>query len=204
MLPFELLSPKIKELLLKLEKKDKIERNSYVDRSRRLRQIPRETGEFLFQFLSIYAPRFSFLGLEIGTSAGYSAIWQGLALEMNGQGTLISLENDPDKYNEALENIKTAEITENVKLIQADAKNYLKNLSQVNLNYIFLDAEKEDYLDYYNLIRDRMVSGSVLIADNVISHASVMHEFLEKIKLDEKVVMTILPIGKGLALLKWL
>lgn len=204
MRPFDLLSSKTKEVLLKLEERDAQERIDETEGSIRLRQIPRESGEFLYQFLTIHASRFDLLGIEIGSSGGYSTIWQALALESNGQGTLISLEIDPIKVKLAEKNLKNADITQFAIVIQTDAKRYLKNLPRTHLHYVFLDAEKEDYLDYYKLISPHMRSGSVMIADNMLSHEEDMTEFLNVIYQDTRVSGLVLPVGKGLALVRWL
>ncbi|MHA2365275.1 MAG: O-methyltransferase [Candidatus Hodarchaeales archaeon] len=205
MRPFDILSTSVQEILIKLEQQDKEEREINLDQSIRLRQIPRETGEYLFQFLTIHASKFGseFIGLEIGTSGGYSTIWQGIALKLNRIGTIISLEIDPNKYKLAQENIKLANVEDYVKLVNTNAKNYLKDL-YANIHYVFIDAEKKDYLLYFDLLVEKLLSGAVLIADNAISHADDLSEFLETVQKNSRVSDIILPIGKGLALIRWL
>ncbi len=193
---------------MKLEDQDKKEREKKIGRALRLRQIPRETGEFLHQFLLVHLQAFpsEFIGLEIGTSGGYSTIWQGLALKTMGRGKLISLDIDPRKYEIAEKNIQDAQVDRFVELYLTDAKKYIKNCPYDKLQYVFLDAEKEDYLDYYNLLKKRgcLVKGSVLIADNVISHEEELKEFLKTISTDSNVSSIIVSIGSGLAIIWWL
>jgi len=193
----------VQEILIKLEEKDKKERKAGIDRLLRLRQIPRETGEFLFQFLLTYSQIPDFLGLEIGTSGGYSTIWQGRALVKSGQGKLISLDHDPKKYQLASQNITSTGVSQFVELIHEDAKDYLKK-TRNQFNYVFMDCEKEDYLYFFEFLVNRLTRGSVLIADNVISHVDNMQEFIELINSDSRVSSIILPIGSGLALVYWL
>ena len=193
----------MQEILIKLEEKDKKERKAGIDRLLRLRQIPRETGEFLFQFLLTYSQIPDFLGLEIGTSGGYSTIWQGRALVKSGQGKLISLDHDPKKYQLASQNITSTGVSQFVELIHEDAKDYLKK-TRNQFNYVFMDCEKEDYLYFFEFLVNRLTRGSVLIADNVISHVDNMQEFIELINSDSRVSSIILPIGSGLALVYWL
>ena len=143
MQPFDLFPTSLQKILVKLEDQDRKEREAKLDRMQRLRQIPRETGEFLFQFLTTFTPQFSnFVGLEIGTSGGYSTLWQGMALVTNGHGKLISLDNDPTKHQLASENIKSTEVSKYVELIQGDAKDYLKK-SKERFSYVFMDCEKD-------------------------------------------------------------
>jgi predicted O-methyltransferase YrrM len=202
--PFDLFPTSLKKILIKLEDQDRKQRETKLDRMQRLRQIPRETGEFLFQFLTTFTPQFpEFTGLEIGTSGGYSTLWQGMALVTNGHGKFISLDNDPIKYRFASENIKFTEVSKYVELIQGDAKNYLKK-SNERFSYVFMDCEKEDYVYFYNSLVDRLSSGAVLIADNVISHADDLQDFIRQVKNDSRVSTVISPIGSGLALIRWI
>lgn len=207
MKPFDLIPIELQKVLNTLEEQDQRERRENLQRTLRLRQIPRETGEFLFQFLLIHVPGYSkdFTGIEIGTSGGYSALWQSLALFNIGYGQLISIDNDPVKYKQASENLNRSPIKEHVKLIQADAKEYLKNYNGKEIQYMFLDAEKEDYCTYYAILKDQMQlsSGAILIADNVISHEDELADFISIIQSDDKVSSIIISVGKGLAVVRW-
>jgi predicted O-methyltransferase YrrM len=203
---FELLSPDVQRILLKLEEQDKTERVMNLDSSLRLRQIPRETGEFLFQFISIYAELYdNFTGIEIGTSGGYSTLWQAHALSNIGHGLLISLDNDPRKYELASKNIQSTSVSKYVNLIQCDAKEYLRDLSDQEIHYVFLDAEKKDYQDYYQILAncECISDNMVLIADNVISHSDQLGDFLKTVQEDPKVLSIILTIGQGLSFIRW-
>ncbi|MFW9905286.1 MAG: O-methyltransferase [Candidatus Thorarchaeota archaeon] len=204
MQPFDLLPSPVQKILINLEEKDRKERDAGLDRLKRLRQIPRETGEFLFQFLMTFSLQFpDFLGLEIGTSGGYSTLWQGMALVRNGHGRLISIDHDPKKYKMANENVLSTEASQFVELIHGDAKDFLKK-SQNTFNYVFIDCEKEDYCYFFESLVNRLTPGTVLIADNVISHADYMEGFINQIKCNSKVSSVILTIGSGLAFTRWI
>ncbi|MHA2233179.1 MAG: O-methyltransferase [Candidatus Hodarchaeales archaeon] len=205
MRPFDLLPSPTQKVLARLEMQDKTERASNLDQSIRLRQVPRETGEFFYMFLTIHAPKFGshFLGLEIGSSGGYSAIWQGLALQKIGHGRLISLDIDPHKIQVAQENINEAGTAERIQLEVADAKDYLRNSPFDKFQYVFMDCEKEDYLFYYDLLVEKWLQrDSIVIADNVISHAEELAGFLNRVESDGRVAGVIMPIGKGLSLIR--
>ncbi|MFX0172761.1 MAG: O-methyltransferase [Candidatus Hodarchaeota archaeon] len=204
--PFELLSHDVQKILSILEEQDKTERAMNLDSSLRLRQIPRETGEFLYQFISIYAELYeNFTGVEIGTSGGYSTLWQAHALSDIGHGLLISLDNDPRKYQLASKNIQSTSISKYVNLIQCDAKEYLRDLTDQEIHYVFLDAEKKDYQDYYQILTNCgcISDNMVLIADNVISHAEQLEDFLKTVQEDSNVLSIILTIGQGLSFIRW-
>ena len=126
-----------------------------------------------------------------------------MALKTNDNGRLISIDQDPKKYLYASENIKSTDAGRYVELIQGDAKEYLKK-SQEKFSYVFMDCEKEDYLYFFNFFVNRLIRGAVLIADNVISHAHNLQNFIKQINDDSRISSTILPIGSGLAFLRWL
>ncbi|MFX0114310.1 MAG: O-methyltransferase [Candidatus Hodarchaeota archaeon] len=193
------------KVLLRLEEQDHAEREAKLDVSVRLRQIPRATGEFLYLFLASHAQKYfpRFLGLEIGSSGGYSTIWQGQALQALGHGKLISLDIDPRKIRLAQENIKEANCIKHLEVVQANAKDYLQRSPYQNFHYVFLDAEKEDYLQYYEMLVEKWLpKDAVIIADNVISHGEDLGDFLERVDNDDRVMNTTLPIGKGLSLIR--
>ena len=202
MKPFDLLPSYIQEVLVKLEEQDTKERAAGAHISKRLRQIPRETGEYLYSFLTSLIAKPSFVGLEIGGSGGYSGIWQGAACQAKRMGKLYSIENDTRKNEIARENVKNARLEQHLELINADAKRYISDFTG-KFDYIFLDAEKEDYSTYYRLLDRKVHPGTVLIADNVISHANDMEDFLKAITRDPMVITYILPVGKGLAIVTW-
>lgn len=203
--PFDTLEKNISETMEKLEKQEFYETSHDIDKKLRLRQIPRETGEFMYQALYHYGKLVNkpIIGIEIGTSGGYSGIWQALGLRRIGtkNNKIFSLENDPKKLSLARENIHNCNLEHIIDIIEIDAEKYLENQrnSHKKFNYFFIDAEKEDYAKYYTIIKDLAQNNAILFADNVISHENELKDFLELIAKDEGVISTIIPIGKGLA-----
>jgi predicted O-methyltransferase YrrM len=201
---FDRLEVQERELLLRLEKQDAEEREKNIDRKLRLRQIPRETGEYLYLIISLQLDyNKNWLGLEIGASGGYSTIWQSLALKIYGEGKLFSLEIDSNKVKLAESNINKLGLKKYTSIVHIDAKEYIKN-SQEKYNFIFMDAEKSDYQLYLEQLKKHTDPGSICIIDNVISHAEDLKDFFVFMNNDEKILYSILPIGKGLGFIKFL
>ena len=199
---FDHLPKEIQQLLVQLEERDKEERKNAVETKKRLRQIPRETGEFLFNFISSLVQNTNdWTGLEIGGSGGYSTIWQGLALKSAKKGSLKSLEIDEKKVELANKNLSAVGLTDYVQLIHTDAKKFV-NETKIKFSYVFLDAEKEDYLYYFKQLEHKVYPGCIWIADNLISHADDMKEFVNYLDENKHVRYTILSIGKGLAFIE--
>ena len=102
--------------------------------------------------------------LEVGTLIGYSAILMGKAL--GKEAHLITIEIDADNAEIAKENIRKAEILPTVEVLVGDAIEVIPEL-EGRFDLIFIDAEKEKYLDYLRLIEDKLHRGSIIVADNV-------------------------------------
>lgn len=82
-----------------------------------------------------------------------------------------------------------------MELLQGNALDLLPKYN--NISFCFLDAEKENYLNYYQIVAPKMVEGGILVADNVISHREVLEPFINHVMKDPRVDSLIVPIGKG-------
>ncbi len=134
--------------------------------------------------------------VEIGTSAGYSTLWLTLACrQMEREVEIITFELLPEKITLARETFNRAGVNAFVKLIHGDARDYLSDMKEIA--FCFLDAEKDVYADCYEAIIPNMVSGGLLIADNVISHQDALQPFIDHALADIRVDAVIAPIGKG-------
>ncbi len=174
-----------------LEKLDTTDRIDGTERMKRLRQIPAETGKFLALMASMVP---SGRIIEIGTSAGYSTLWLTLAAKLKKQ-KVITFELLKEKIALAKETFHLAEVEGTVELIEGDARNLLENYTDIS--FCFLDAEKEDYNNYYDIIIPKLVAGGLLIADNVISHKEDLKSFVIKAREDFRLDVSVVPIGKG-------
>ncbi|MCK4479224.1 MAG: O-methyltransferase [Candidatus Lokiarchaeota archaeon] len=181
----------IKKRMEYLEELDTKDRIDGTPRMERLRQIPHETGKFV-SLLAASAPKGDFL--EIGTSAGYSALWIALACKLNGN-KLITFEILEEKATLAKETFKSTNLNDVIELIEGDARDYIPNYK--NISFCFLDAEKEVYGDCYELVIPNLIKGGILVADNAINHYETLKPMLDKALADERVDALIVPIGKG-------
>jgi caffeoyl-CoA O-methyltransferase len=181
----------IKERMDYLESLDKEDRSAGKPPEERLRQVPPQTGKFL-ALLAATAPEGTYL--EIGTSGGYSAMWLSLACKELGR-KLVTFEVLEEKVKIAWETFKVTRLEDIVELVEGDAREYLQNYK--NIGFCFLDAEKEDYLDCYEKVVPNMISGGILVADNVISHREILEPMIERALKDKRVDALVVPIGRG-------
>ncbi len=181
----------IRDRMRQLEEMDTRDRADGTQHMQRLRQIPPETGKFL-AMQAAGAPEGKYI--EIGTSAGYSALWLALACREVGR-KLTTFEMLEEKATLARETFRLADVEDVVELIVGDAREYLGDME--GISFCFLDAEKEIYGDCYEAVVPNLVPGGILIADNAINHAETLQPMLDRALSDERVDAVILPIGKG-------
>lgn len=117
--------------------------------------------------------------LELGTLAGYSTIWMARALPADGK--LISLEYEQLHADVATENIKRAGLDKQVEIRVGKGLDLLPQLQQEQkvFDMIFIDADKEPYMEYFQWALKLSHPGTLIIADNVIREGKVLNETSE-------------------------
>jgi predicted O-methyltransferase YrrM len=103
--------------------------------------------------------------VEIGTSNGYSGIWFCLALRTTG-GKLTTHEIDAPRASLARENFKRAGVAEIVTLVEGDAHETVKKIKEP-IDVLFLDADKEGYVDYLTKLLPQVRAGGLILAHNM-------------------------------------
>lgn len=147
--------------------------------------------------------------LEIGTYTGYSALCIAEGLDIGGTIDTIDI-------NEELQQIQNKFFDKSgfAKQINQHLGNALDIIPKINKTFdlVFLDADKENYIEYFNLIIDKVNSGGVIIADNVLWSGKVIKadtndlvtnkliEFNNLINKDKRIENIILPLRDGLSI----
>jgi caffeoyl-CoA O-methyltransferase len=188
-----MLDERVLDVLARLEAEDAEERARGVPASERSRQVARETGKFLFSFV---APQNDCGVLEIGGSRGYSTIWLAAGVRYFS-GRVLSLEHDPKKIEAWQRNVADADLEEWAELLEGDAFDTLPQVQDV-FDVVFLDAEKDDYEVLFNLARDKIEPGAVVIADNVLSHVDTLGAYSRARQADPTLVSVTVPLDRGL------
>tara|TARA_B100000282_G_scaffold281733_1_gene243963 strand:- start:4964 stop:5608 length:645 start_codon:yes stop_codon:yes gene_type:complete len=150
--------------------------------------------------------------LEIGTYTGYSTLCLIEGLEK--KGLIHTIDHNEELLNIQNKFFKRAKVSNRIKQYTGDAKEIIKNL-EVKFDLIFIDADKENYSLYYDLVFDKLKSGGIIIADNILWSGKILEKvekddyatqsiinFNNKIKNDERVEKIILPIRDGLSLIR--
>ena len=150
--------------------------------------------------------------LEIGTFTGFSALSMALVLPIEGK--LVALDKDKKITDKAKSFFKKAKVDNKISMIVDDARNSLKSLLKVNsvFDLIFIDADKSNYINYFDFAIKLVKRNGIIIFDNVLWHGDVakkeivnnqteeMRKFNNYIKNDKKIEKTILPLGDGLTI----
>jgi caffeoyl-CoA O-methyltransferase len=118
--------------------------------------------------------------LEIGTSTGHSAIWIAWALSKTG-GKLITIEIDEGRHKTALKNFKRAGVEDFIDARLADAHQLVKEL-QGPFDFVFSDADKEGYTQYFKDVEPKLAKGGCFTAHNVINPYGGVREFLDYVR----------------------
>ena len=132
-------------------------------------QVSPETGKLLGMFVKMISAKNV---LEIGTLTGYSTIWMARALPPDGKVTTLELTKV--HADEALSNYKKAGLDSRINLILGKALESLDTLSGNSFDLVFIDADKENCVNYFNKVIDMVRTGGLIITDNTLRRGEVI------------------------------
>lgn len=153
--------------------------------------------------------------LELGTFTGYSAIC--LASALGEKGHLDTLELNDELEDLITEGFEKAGLTDRITLHIGDCKQTLRRLREEGKEYdlVYMDANKREYCEYYDLVFDLVRPGGLILADNVLWDGKVCQNplpqdrqtlsiarFNDLIKADPRVENVILPLRDGLSIIR--
>ena len=150
--------------------------------------------------------------LEIGTFTGYSAL--SMALVMETDGLITCLDKNKETSDTANNFFKKANVNNKIDLIIGSAIENLNKLINKNkyFDLIFIDADKENYIKYYDLAFQLLSTNGLILIDNVLWKGEVINnnkndkmtniikDFNTYIKNDNRIYKTILPLGDGVTI----
>jgi predicted O-methyltransferase YrrM len=117
--------------------------------------------------------------VEIGTSNGYASIWFCLALRTTS-GKLTTFEIDARRASLARQNFERAGVDKLVTIIEGDAHEKVTMIKEP-IDIVFIDADKDGYLDYLNKLLPLVRPGGLILAHNTTDVGSQMQDYLEAI-----------------------
>jgi predicted O-methyltransferase YrrM len=141
--------------------------------------IPYSDGKILYDLILKHRYK---KAMDIGTSTGLSAIWMAWALSKTG-GKLITIEIDEGRHKRALANFKEAGLSDYIDARLADAHNLVKKKLEGPFDFIFSDADKDWYKNYFVDLAPKLEVGGCFTAHNASNTGSEgIREFIEYVK----------------------
>ena len=178
-------------VLEQLYAEDAAQRAAGLPSSQRTRNVERETGHWLALIVrAMNAPQV----LEIGSSNGVSTIWLAAAARQNG-GRVTGTEIIPERAAEANRNLAAAGLDAVARVVAGDARTTIASLPG-SFDLVFIDAEKDDYVDHLEAVVDRVRIGGLILADNVVSHDVSAYQAAVRARSDLESVT--IPIDRGI------
>ena len=167
-------------------------------------------GRVLSMFSKMIKPKAI---LEIGTYTGYAALC--MAEGLTADSVLHTIDIDEELETRINKFVSQSPFAHQVKLHIGNALDIIPTLNE-SFDLVFIDADKENYAAYYDLLIDRLPSGAVLIADNVLWSGKVLEadqlpkdndtkaldSFNKKIQADSRVENVLMPIRDGLMVIR--
>jgi len=166
-------------------------------------------GQLLKMLSSMLSPRNI---LEIGTYTGYSGICLAQGLAEGGKLYTIDINDEIEDFTMSF--IEKAELTDKIEFLIGDALEIIPTLDK-QWDLVFIDADKRDYLNYYNAVIDNVRSGGFILADDVLWDGKVVEKvekndkqtqgiiaFNQFVQEDERVENVIIPLRHGITLIR--
>jgi len=199
-----MINEKIQNVLSRLEKDIDYE-NSHRDEvpsEKRLNCISKNIGTFYNIMLkSIHAKNI----LEIGMSVGYSGLWFADAIMSNTQdGQIITIDREQFKIDSATRNFEEAGVSSLIKIREGEARKILHEIKEEfgenYFDFIFIDADKESYIEYFDLCLPLVRKGGIIGADNILfpeRFNEMMADYLSLVRSNPNVQSVTVPIDNG-------
>lgn len=186
------MKPELLELLRELEAFGKANDAASSDRRQKMLNITHDTGVFLSMLIQASRARSV---LEIGTSNGYSTLW--LADAVGDSGLVTTIEMAAHKVEMAARNFERAGVAARVRQVTDEAGSFMTTCRDAEYDFIFLDSDREQYVDWWSELRRILRPGSLIVVDNAISHAQQMEPFAALVASTTGYMSSLCPVGNG-------
>ena len=200
-----MINEKIQNVLSRLEKDIDYENRhrDEIPSEKRLNCISKNIGMFYNIMLkSINAKKI----LEIGMSVGYSGLWFADAVISNAQsdGQIITIDREKFKIGSATQNFEEAGVSSLIKIREGEARKILHEIREEfgedYFDFIFIDADKESYIEYFDLCLPLVRKGGIIAADNILfpeRFNEMMADYLSHVRNNPNVQSVTVPIDNG-------
>lgn len=170
-----------------------------VDPGQEMLAITADTGVFFSIMLKAMRARRI---LEIGTSTGFSTLWFADAImSVAGNPRIITIEADIAKIRRAKKNFVQAGVDRIIEIKQGVAVDVLRRIKKKNyFDFVFIDADKENILEYFDLVLPMTKAGGIIAADNMLfpeHYRPYMDKYARYVRRRPNVQSVTVPVGMG-------
>ena len=189
---------KVLSVISRLNRQSNRERSGRVNvgPDQEMLAITADTGIFFSVLLkAIKARRI----LEVGTSVGFSTLWFADAMGKNHSKRIITIEMNPQKVERALKNFKEAGVDKIIEIKQGIALDLLRKLKG-KFDFVFLDADKENIIRYFDIVLPMVRIGGIIAADNMLypdHFRPAMRKYARHVHTNPNIQSVTVPIGMG-------
>ena len=199
-----MINEKIQNVLSRLEKDIDYEEmhRDEIPSEKRLNCISKNIGRFYNIMLKSINAKYI---LEIGMSVGYSGLWFADAIMSNTQdGKIITIDREQFKIDSATRNFEEAGVSSLIKIRNGEARKILHEIKEEfgenYFDFIFIDADKESYNEYFDLCLPLVRKGGIIAADNILfpeRFNEMMADYLSHVRTNPNVQSVTVPIDNG-------
>ncbi len=198
-----MINPKIDRILREIEKQEEYEQKNpdQIPTFEKVLAIGRNTGIFFNILLqNMKAKKI----LEIGMSIGYSTMWFAEALSKN-DGKIITIDQDEKKIHRAKLNFENAGLQNYIEIKHGDALEIISKIRQdpnleESFDFVFIDADKERYIQYFDAVLPLVKKGGIIAADNILfpeRFQKFTTPYVEHVKKTPNIRTVTIPIDNG-------
>ena len=199
-----MLSSKIDSVLKRIEEQEKYEQENpkEIPNPEKVLAIGRNTGIFYNILLqSINAKKI----LEIGMSVGYSTIWFADVISKKPNGKIITIDQDKNKIQRAKRNFEDAGVRDLIDIRHGDALEVLADInnesnSAESFDFVFIDADKERYIQYFEAALPLVKPGGLIGADNILfpeRYQKFSNLYVNHVRKNPNISSVTIPIDNG-------
>lgn len=156
--------------------------------------VSHQTGNFINMLIKLSNTKNV---LELGTSNGYSGLWIADALKQTG-GHLTTIEFWEKRQCLAREYFEYCDLSNIATFKIGQAYDVIKDEIKEEFDMVFIDANKQEYVKFFEVVHPLLKRGGVILADNILSHAKKVQPFVDAISAHEDYQVQILDLPDGL------
>ncbi len=190
----EVMEHTIRNFLRQLDESGKLHDEAEPEHEKKYLNLEPDTAETVTLLLKIAGVRSL---LEIGTSNGYSTIWNAATLGPVG-GRIITIERNIEKHREAVDNVARLGLSQFVDLRLGDATEIIASVAGP-FDCVLFDADRVSAPQQLDLLVPKLSRKALLLADNALSHPEQIHDYLASVARLDHTTNLVLHVGKGLS-----